>query len=165
MAITLFGKQVNTDPRYFLNFLDANALDLTDSPEDAAIEEILRLAEAGDFELYLPYSVKDEIAHPNTPAEIKRKAQSLPFSEPVQLTEPERAKHRKIATLLQGNAKEGQHAKDAFHVVESSKYGKHFITNDKRLLKNAPAIWQELQIRILKPSEFIADYYPNKETA
>ena len=104
MAITLFGKQVNIHPRFGNNFLDANALDSTGSPEDAAMEEILQRADAGEFTLLLPYSVQDEIAHPNTPTEVKRKAQFLLFSMPVQLTEPELATHQRIRSLIQGNA-------------------------------------------------------------
>ena len=160
MAINLFGKQVNIHPRFGNNFLDANALDDTGSPEDAAMEKILKLAETGEFTLLLPYSVQDEIAHPNTPSEVKRKSQFLLFSMPVELTVPELETHQRIRALIQGNAQTGHHAKDAFHIVESAKNGgRHFITNDKRLLKKAPEIWQELLIRVLKPSEFIADYY------
>jgi predicted nucleic acid-binding protein len=57
-------------------------------------------------------------------------------------------------------AQSERHANDAFHIVESAKNGgRHFITNDKRLLKKSPQIRSELLIRILTPSEFIADYF------
>lgn len=154
---------MNLHPGIGNNFLDANALDTTGSPEDAAVEQILQLADAGEFTLLLPYSVQREIAHPHTPPEVKRKARFLLFSEEVQLTPPELATHQRIRALIQGNAQAGQHADDAFHIVESAKNGgRHFITNDKRLLKKAPEIWAELSIRILKPSEFMADYYSGK---
>jgi len=106
----------------------------------------------------LPYSVKAEIQHPQTPAEVKQKAALLLFSMPVQLTGPELATHEKIRVLIQGNAKPGQHDKDAFHLVESAKYGRHFITNDGRLLKKAAEIWEQLQLKVIKPSDFLAAY-------
>ena len=61
---------------------------------------------------------------------------------PVELTQPELATHEKIRVLIQGNARAGQHARDAFHPVESAKYGRHFITNDGRcwleMLRGSP---------------------------
>lgn len=148
------------DPRYGNNLFDCNALDRTDPVEDAAMDDILKLHEDPDnFTLLLPYSVKDEIEHPSTPAEKKRLAQNFIFSTEVQLTEPELALHAKVRALIQGNAKPGRHCKDAFHLVESAKYGRHFITKDARLLKRAPEIWQLLQLRVLKPSEFLAAFH------
>jgi hypothetical protein len=147
------------DPRYGNNFIDANVLDRTGGPEDVAVDEILRLREEDAFTVLLPYSVKAEIAHPNTPAEVKRRAEGFVYSMPVQLTAPELATHDKIQSLIQGNAKPGQHSKDAFHLVESAKYGRHFITNDARLLKKADEIWKILQLRVLKPSEFLEAHH------
>jgi predicted nucleic acid-binding protein len=146
------------DPRYGNNFIDANVLDRTGGPEDAAVDSILRLRGESAFTLLLPHSVKAEIAHPKTPAEVKRKAAQLIYSMPVQLTAPELATHQKIRDLIRGNAKPGQHDKDAFHLVESAKYGRYFITNDARLLKKADEIWEALQLKVLKPSEFLSIY-------
>jgi len=146
------------DPRYGNNFIDANVLDRTGGPEDAAVDEILRLKDDGAFTLLLPHSVKAEIAHPNTPAAVKQRATLFIYSMPVQLTAPELATHDKVRALIQGNAQPGQHARDAFHLVESAKYGRHFITNDGRLLKKADDIWRMLSLRVLKPSEFLEAY-------
>lgn len=152
---------IRLDPRYGNNFLDCNALDRTDETEDAAMDEVLRLHDEPDtFTLLLPYSVKAEIEHPSTPAEKRRKAERFLFSMPVSLTAPELALHEKVRALIQGNAKAGRHDKDAFHLVESAKYGgRHFITKDVRLLKKAPEIWELLQLRVLKPSEFLTSYF------
>jgi hypothetical protein len=148
------------DPRYGNNFLDSNALDRTDPVEDAAMDGILRLHEDPDaFTLLLPYSVKAEIEHPNAPPEKKRLAENFVFSMKVELTEPELALHDKVRALIQGNAKPGRHDKDAFHLVESAKYGRHFITKDTRLLKKAAEIWELLHLRVHKPSEFLAAYH------
>jgi hypothetical protein len=148
------------DPRYGNNSRDCNALDRTDPVEDAAMDKILRLYEDPEtFTLLLPYSVKAEIEHPSAPAEKGRMAGNFIFSMKVELTEPELANHEKVRALIQGNAKPGRHDKDAFHLVESAKYGRQFITKDGRLLKKAAEIWQLLQLRVLKPSEFLAAYY------
>ena len=125
------------------------------------MDEILRLLDTdeGDFSVLLPHSVKAEIAHPNTPPDVKRRAARLIYSMPTRLTAPELATHEEIRTLIQGNAKPGQHDRDAFHLVESAKYGRHFITNDGRLLKKANEIWAMLHLKVLKPSEFLAAYF------
>jgi hypothetical protein len=145
------------DPRVGNNFIDANVLDRTGGPEDAAVSEILRIR-AGEFLLLLPHSVKAEIAHPNTPADVKKRSMEFVYSEPVGLTPDELAKLDRTRVLIRGNAKAGQHDKDAFHLVESAKYGRHFITSDGRLLKKAGEIWKALQLKVLRPSEFLAAY-------
>ena len=157
----LFGKMVNIDPRFGNNFIDANVLDRKGTPEDKAVDAILRLAEDGESTLLLPYSVQKELEHPNTPKEVKRRAADLIFSMRVQLTEQEKATHRRIRDLIRGNAQSNLHDADAFHLVESQKNGgRHFITNDGRLLKKAADIWQALLIRVLSPKEFMDDYFP-----
>jgi hypothetical protein len=161
MSITLFGKEVNLHPTLGNNFIDANTLDRAGGPADAGLDKILGLAEGRVFTLLLPYSVQAEIEHPNTPPEVKRLASRLIYSMRVQLTEPEKATHQRIRELIRGNARPGKHDNDAFHLVESAKNGgRHFITNDDRLLKKAPEIWSALLIRVLTASEFINDYYP-----
>jgi predicted nucleic acid-binding protein len=149
-----------SNPRYGNNFIDANVLvDRTGGPEDVAVDMILRLHEEGAFTLLLPYSVKAEIEHPNTPTDVKRKALQLNYSIPVQLTAQELETHDRIRTLIRGNARPGQHDDDAFHLVESAKYGgRYFLTNDRRLLDKAPEIWEMLLIRTIKPSDFLAGY-------
>ena len=152
------------DPLFTNPFIDTNALDNTNGPETAAMDDILRLCEETAFEehpltLRLPYSVQEEMEHPHTPAEVKRKAENLVFSMKVELIGPELALHDKVRDLIRGNARPGQHDRDAFHLVESAKYGRHFITNEKRLLKKAGEIWALLQLSVLKPSEFLASYF------
>jgi hypothetical protein len=119
MTTMLFGKMVNIDPRFGNNFIDANVLDRKGTPEDKAVDAILRLAEDGEFTLLLPYSVQKELEHPNTPKEVKRRAAGLIFSMRVHLTEQEKATHRRIRDLIRGNAQSNQHDADAFHLVES----------------------------------------------
>ena len=107
----------------------------------------------------MPYSVKAETDHPNTPRDVQRRAAMLLHSLPVQLTEPERATHDRVRAMLQGNAFPGKHAADAFHLVESAKYGgRYFITNDGRLLDKTQEIWAALLIQVVNPSAFLAAY-------
>jgi hypothetical protein len=154
------------DPRYGNNFIDANFLDRTGGHEDAAVDEILRLNDESAFTLLLPHSVRAEIEHPNTPGDVKRRAQRFIYSMPVtRLTAPELKTHDEIRNLIQGNARPGQHDKDAFHLVERAKYGgRFFITNDGRLLKKVAEIWEMLRpLRVVKPSEFLAAYAAHAE--
>ncbi|QFY41792.1 type II toxin-antitoxin system VapC family toxin [Candidatus Methylospira mobilis] len=145
------------NPRFCNNFIDANVLDYTGGVEDKAVDIILHMAEENAFTLLLPYSVKAEIEHTNTPAEVRRKASQLIYSVPVPLTPTELATHQKIRALVQGNAKPGKHDNDAFHIVESAKNGGgYFITNDMRLLKKTAEILNDIGIKVIKPSEFVA---------
>jgi hypothetical protein len=151
------------DPHYCNNFIDAHVLDRTGTPEDELVEQILSLAMDGKFTLLLPYSVKAEIEHPNTPGEVKRRALELIYTEPVTLTAPELETHRKVRELLRGYAKPGKHDQDAFHIVESAKYGGgYFITNDQRILKKQPELTRLVGIAIVTPSEFL-DLYQRYE--
>ena len=142
------------------NFLDSNALDCHGGPEEDAMTELLGLREQGTISLLLPYSVKAEIEHPNTPHCVKERAGLLIYSCPTELTESELEKHRWIRALLQGNADEGKHGKDAFHLVESAKYGgRRFLTNDKRVLRKAEEIRKSLGMLVLSPSNFLERFY------
>ncbi|MGO9093999.1 MAG: hypothetical protein ACLQGV_02155 [Bryobacteraceae bacterium] len=148
------------DPRLGNNFIDANFFDRTGGLEDGAVDTILRLHGEGAFRLLLPYSVKAEIEHPNTPEDVKLKAEQIVYTLEVELTGPEWATHDRIRELIRGNAQPGQHDKDAFHLVESQRYGgRFFITKDGRLLRKAAEIWEALpHLRVLKPSEFLTAY-------
>ena len=117
------------DPRIFNTLLDAHVLDRTGGPDDAAVDEILGLDE---LTLILPHSVKSEIEHPNTPADVKRRALGLIYTLPVSLTPPEQELHQRVRTIVRGNAKPGKHDRDAFHLVEIHKHGGvYFITIDE----------------------------------
>jgi hypothetical protein len=164
-SIMVRFSDLNLDPRFGNNFIDANVLDRGSADYDDTVDRLLTLAEQGKMTLLLPYSVKAEIEHPHTPAEVKSRAAGLQYSIPVQLTTPELATHDRIRTLIRGNAQSAQHARDAFHLVEAAKYGgRHFITNDRRLLRKDAEIWDALHIRVISPTDFIAEYYPNVPT-
>ena len=145
------------DPRYSNTFVDVPVLHRKGNAEDAVFDEVLEIAFEWRVMLHLTYSVKDEIAHPNTPDYVKKRAQRFIYSVPVQLTQEENELHQKVRKIVQGNAKAGKHDADAFHLVESQKYGAgHFLTYDKRLLKKKAAIRNLLNMEIVTPTEFLA---------
>ncbi len=148
------------DPRYYNTLIDANVLDAKIGADAAIVGEILDLAMDGVISLMLPYSVKDEIDHPNTPVHVRECAQGLIYTIPVGLTESERQLHRKVLALVQGKAKPGRHERDTLHMVEAHKYGGgFFLTYDERLLKKAAEIRSLLpQMLIVTPTEFLEIY-------
>jgi hypothetical protein len=75
----------NLDPRLGNNFIDANFFDRTGGSEDAAVDTILRLHEESEFTLLLPYSVKAEIEHPDTPPAVQRQAEQFLLPKEVEL--------------------------------------------------------------------------------
>jgi predicted nucleic acid-binding protein len=44
-------------------------------------------------------------------------------------------------------------------VVEASKYGSYFITNDARIIKNRDEITKRLNLDVVTPTEFLERYY------
>lgn len=150
------------DPRFFNNLIDANVLDVNDDNPAEVVDEVLQLAFDGKVILMIPHSVKAEIEHPRTPTEVKSRALGLIYTDPVQLTANEIALHERVREIVQGDAKPGQHDRDAFHMVESAKYGGNFITNDRRLLARKAVLDQLLGIAILRPSEFLKIYHEHE---
>jgi hypothetical protein len=146
------------DPRIGNNFIDANVLDPTNGIEAVAADEILELyrREDHDFLLLKTHSVDTEVRHPRTPQYVQRRWANMVCTEQVEVTDDELERHEKMRVLIQGNAKPGQHEGDAFHLVESAKYGRHFITNDRRLLGKSNEIWRILQLKVVKPSVWLA---------
>lgn len=150
------------DPRIHNNFVDANFWDNSGNPlEDSAMLEVLNLAERGEIDLVLPFSVKSEIKHPNTPPEIKRQAADFVYTLQTQLTPNELAIRAKLLILIQGNAKPGKHDRDVFHLFEAEKYGGgYFITKDGRLLRKGREVEDLLtSLRIVSPSEFMKYFH------
>lgn len=146
------------DPRIHNNFLDANFWNDTGNPvEGSAMLEILDLAQQGEVSLILPFSVKAELEHPNTPPEIKRAASGMIHTLRTELSPNELAIRSKLLVLIQGNAKPGKHDRDVFHLLEAAKYGGgYFITKDGRLLKKGMEIGYLLaSLRVVCPSDFM----------
>ena len=143
------------DPCCFNNFVDANILDDAADGEDAAVSEIVELAQSEEITLLLPYSVQSELKNPKTPAHVQRAAAQFPFSLEVELTDGERCRYRVLVNAVKGDAEEKNIAPDLFHVCEAAKYGGYFITRDKRLLTRSGAIASILQIDVVTPTVFL----------
>ena len=143
------------DPFCFNNFVDANILDDVADGQDAAVNEIVRLAERGEITLLLPYSVQTEIKNPSTPAHVRQAANLFLFSVEVQLTAEERRRCGDLVAAVKGNAEEKNIVPDLFHVCEAAKYGGYFITRDKPLLARNAAIASILQIDVVTPAVFL----------
>ena len=154
------AKRVN--PQIHNNFVDANFWDDSGNLlEDAAMVEILDLEQRGETSLILPFSVKEEIEHSNTPPEIKKQAEGMVYTLRTQLTPNELALRAKLLGLIQGNAKPGKHERDVYHLFESDKYGGgYFITKDTRLLRKAGEVERLLaSLRIVSPSQFVKHFH------
>ena len=144
------------NPLNRLNFVDANILDDVADGEDGAVNELVRLTKSEVVRLALPYSVKTEVKHPNTPPHVKRAANDFLCSEEVALTEPERNRYRDLLVAAIGDAAVQNIAADLFHVCEAAKYGGYFITRDKRLLNRSDVIRRAIDAEVITPSEFLA---------
>mgnify|MGYP006291809083 CR=1 FL=1 len=138
------------------NFIDSCAFDSKYEPEDRASLEIFRLREEDSLEVQIAHSTQKEIDHPNTPAWVKREAQNLLFTIPVDLAPEEIDRLPRIDTILAGNGKVENTRPDARHVFEAQKYGKYFVTTDSRILKRAEELFRLCQVTILKPSDFLS---------
>lgn len=144
------------DPLYHNNFIDSNILDEVVDGHEAAVQEIVRIANAGEITVLLPYSVCNEIKQPNTPTHVRLAVNHFIFSIEVNLTANERQNYRDLVDSVRGNAEERNIAPDLFHVWEAAKNGGgYFISRDKRLLARNRAIAELLQIEVVTPTEFL----------
>jgi len=153
-----FSKKV-ADPRYGNNHIDAHFLDTVEGDQTEAVERILGLHQDGKFTLLIPYSVKVEIEHKNTPSHVKERARQFVYTESVGLTQDEQKLHEQTRALMRGNAKPGKHDADAFHIVEAAKHGgRYFITNDRRILNKKEDLSVLVGISVVMPTEFLEAY-------
>jgi hypothetical protein len=136
------------DPRICNIGVDANALDRDGSPRDVQVDLFQALASAGGLIVVVAGGVRDEIQHPRTPADVKAAVLPRIFNLRPGLIASQQDERRRVAAVLQGNARLGQHAADASHLSEAAETGcAYFITHDKRILNRR----YELR-RVLPPS-------------
>jgi predicted nucleic acid-binding protein len=101
---------------------------------DALVDRLIEIKRAGKIRVVVPAGVRREVEHPRTPDAVRDEILPEIFTIPTGLTGQEEALRRRIATALQGNARPGKHAADAYHLAEAAKYGGYFITHDRRIL-------------------------------
>lgn len=148
----------NIDPRRANILVDSCAFDPKYSPEDKASEALFELSQENKIILIVAHSNQKEIEYPNTPAWVKREAQSRIYTIPTGLTGNEQKIKAKILGILAGNGKPENMRQDAEHAYEASKYGPYFVTTDERILKREKDLFDLCTVTVLKPSEMLKIY-------
>lgn len=146
------------DPYRRNNYFDACAFNPDDQLEFSASDKLFRLYERDGLPIILmSESVKNEIAHKNTPPWVKRLASGQIYSlDYPPLTNDERFDYEEILKVLTGNGLREKHEKDAKHIFNAQKEGgKYFVTTDKGILKKAEELKKFCEIEVLLPSEFL----------
>jgi hypothetical protein len=124
------------DPRICNIAVDANALDRGGTARDRLVERFCGLSHARRLRVVLAGGVRDEVEHPRTPEDVKAILRPQIFNLRPGLTTSQRADHRRVQTILTGNAHPQTHAADASHLSEAAETGcGYFVTEDKRILK------------------------------
>lgn len=147
------------NPRCTNNFLDSCAFDPKHAPENVAAQEIRMLDNDGEINLLLTHSNQKEIDHPNTPADVKREAETKIHTIETSLTPDEERRKITIHAILTGNGKPDKYASNAAHIFHAGKYGGYFITTDRRILDKREDLRRVTPIEILTPSEWLQVYY------
>jgi len=123
------------DPRICNIGHDANALDRNGSPRDALVDRFGSLVSAGRLIVVVAGGVRDDVQHPRTPANVKDAVLPRIFNLRPGLIPSQHDERRRVAAVLQGNARRDKHAADASHLSEAAETGcAYFITHDKRIL-------------------------------
>jgi hypothetical protein len=132
---TPFSNHRPLDPRICNIALDANALDMGGTENDKLVIRFRALSEAAELNVVLAGGVRGEVQHPNSPEAVKAAMLPQIFNLRPGLNAGQQAERRRVAAILQGNAKPGTHAADASHLSEAAETGcGYFITHDRRIL-------------------------------
>lgn len=139
-------------PQYTHTFIDSCAFD-PGGMEEAASHRILEKWP----NIVVAHSVQKELDHPNTPDDVKRMGQALVYTTETELSPELLSKRDEIRSLIQGNAKPGQHKGDTDHLFELYKHGGgYFVTTDARLLSHSDKLFRNYFITTIKPTEYEA---------
>src|SRR5260221_4190853 len=126
------------DPRICNIGLDANALDLDGSARDGLVERFRELSSAGTLGAVVAGAARAEVQTPKTPGKVKADVLPRIFNLRPELNPMQESERRRVAAILQGNAKTETHAADASHLSEAAETGcGYFITHDRRILAKA----------------------------
>jgi hypothetical protein len=137
---------------------DANAFDAREPDDLKDVQRLIILTKLQKVRLIAVYSVRRELQHPNTPADVKEEGLSQLFTIQTSLTPAEMQLRARVATIMRGNAASDAHAADAEHIAEAAKYSGYFITFDKRILKKREKLEPVLppSLRIVTLPEFLS---------
>ena len=130
-----FSNHRPLDPRICNIALDANALDSDGTERDQLVTRFRELSDTAKVNVVLAGGVRGEVQHPNSPGEVKAAMLPQIFNLRPGLNAGQQIERRRVADILQGNAKPGAHAADASHLSEAAETGcGYFITHDKPIL-------------------------------
>jgi hypothetical protein len=133
------------DPRRCNIALDSMVMDKKGNSRDALVDRFLQLLADGSINVVVGGGVRNEIEHANTPASVKRAVLPQPFNLRPGLNTQQGRERAKVHTIVQGNAKPGQHAADASHLSEAVETGcGYFITEDHRILNKRAELTAEI---------------------
>lgn len=144
--------------------VDSCAFDPKYAPEDGASTELFKLSEERKIILMVAHSNQKEIDHPNTPAWVKREAQSRIYTIETGLTNGEQKIKALVLQILAGNGNPEKIRQDADHVYEASKYGSYFVTTDNRILSKEKELFELCTVTVLKPSKMLEIYKQHEGT-
>ena len=114
---------------------DANALDRNNSSRDTLVKRFQAHATAGTLTVVYAGGVRKEVQHPRTLAGARDVVLPRVVNLQPELTPSQRKSRRRVAAVLQGNARSGAHTADASHLSEAAETGcGYFITHDRRIL-------------------------------
>lgn len=154
-------KRIPLDPRRTNNFLDSCAFNPKLPDEYAASREIERLYDDEKIVLLITHSVEKEIEHPNTPADVKKKALEMARTFDTHLTPDEINRQEAIRVVFTGSGNPETYRADAQHLFLAGKYGGHFITVDGRIIKRRNVLMKICAVDIFTPSEWLEHYHQN----
>ena len=146
---------MTANPRLLNIMVDSCAFDPKHDSETPAAVAIFELSEQEHIDIVIAHSTLKEIDHPNTPERVKSLARNQIFSLDVSLNQAELVALRDIESILAGNGKIESIKQDARHVFEAQKYGRHFITTDKRILSRSAELEKLYGIKIFAPSKYL----------
>lgn len=149
------------DPRICNIGHDANALDRDGTGRDALVDRFLNLASSRRLKVVVAGGVRDEVQHPNTPADVKDGVLPRIFNFRPGLNATQQEQRRRIREILQGNARPGKHDADASHLSEAAETGcGYFITHDKRILDKRDELHRALSpsLTVVTLTEFFDTY-------
>ncbi len=137
-------------------FFDSCAFDGGDIDEQRASNEIRNLFFIHSGRINVLHSVQKEINYPKTPQWVKDLAATYIGTLQVSLTSEEQAVLSDIERIIVGDGILENYRTDCRHIYEAQKYGRYFVTTDKRILRRSDAIRRRVgTLYIVRPTEFV----------
>lgn len=138
--------------------LDACAFHAPEASEKKSFEELLKLRDQGIISVLVPYPVDHELSQ--APPQIAVSRIREIYTIEVSLTPEERERIRSIRNLLFGNRQQlaPNEKNDVISLFEAAKYGRYFVTYDKKhILCKTSEIQKLLGIKVLTPSQMLKE--------